>query len=396
MPTTSNTKLLTEDITRILKDDILPAWNNQINVEPSPFLEKISKKPLKAKTIRAAAKIGLNGGYGAGTEGTETPSAAPQLYEEFKVSPVAMFAEIKISDMSFKLANGGEQSIIDAVRAETEGAYEASKFHLSRMLFMDGTGKLATVTAGTGTVVTVSSTLYLREGLSVDFYATAAAVGSAPAVANKRIIAIDHVNKKITLDSTATVPAGFMTVQNSYGREMTGLGAIFDTSRSELYGVNRAANMFINPSSKSAEKDISDVLINEQIRNADRYHSAKTDMVLMGDEAFNAYQLYMKANNTVIVNNLQFKGGAAGYEIIFGNRKAAVVNEGFVPATEVWGVDTTAFSFYKTDFDFAQEGGSSAFQLMEKYSWYRALLSAYGNLICNNPGGSWKLTDAGV
>lgn len=394
MPTTPNTKLLLEDVTRILIDDILPAWNNQINVEPSPFLEKISKKPLTAKTVRAAAKIGLNGGYGAGTEGTETPKAAPQLYEEFKIDPVAMFGEIKISDMAFKLANGGNQSIIDAVKAETEGAYEAAKFHLSRMLFGDGVGKLTNISAGTGTVITVESTVFLREGMSVDFYVTGAAVGSVPALANKRIIAVDHVSKKIMFKDSLTVSAGFITVQNSYGREIMGLGAIFDTSRTELYGVNRAANAFINPSSKSAQNDISDILINEQIRNAERYHNAKTDMILMGDDAFNAYQLYMKANNVVVVNNLQFKGGAAGYEIIFGNRKAAVVNEGFVPAKEVWGVDTGAFFFHKTDFAFAQEGGNSAFQLMENYSWYRALLSAYGNLICNNPGGSWKLTDA--
>ena len=46
----------------ILKDKYQPALTNQINTEPSPFLEKIRKVNLTNNTIRCAAPIGINGG----------------------------------------------------------------------------------------------------------------------------------------------------------------------------------------------------------------------------------------------------------------------------------------------------------------------------------------------
>ena len=53
----------------ILKDKYQPALTNQINTEPSPFLEKIRKVNLTNNTIRCAAPIGINGGFGFGAEG---------------------------------------------------------------------------------------------------------------------------------------------------------------------------------------------------------------------------------------------------------------------------------------------------------------------------------------
>ena len=44
----------------ILKDKYQPALTNQINTEPSPFLEKIKKIPLTNNTIKCAAPIGIN------------------------------------------------------------------------------------------------------------------------------------------------------------------------------------------------------------------------------------------------------------------------------------------------------------------------------------------------
>lgn len=40
-------------ISEILKNDYKPALENQIGIEPSPFLEKVKKVPLTANTIKA-------------------------------------------------------------------------------------------------------------------------------------------------------------------------------------------------------------------------------------------------------------------------------------------------------------------------------------------------------
>ena len=59
----------------ILKDKYQPALTNQINTEPSPFLEKIRKVNLTNNTIRCAAPIGINGGFGFGAEGVALPAS---------------------------------------------------------------------------------------------------------------------------------------------------------------------------------------------------------------------------------------------------------------------------------------------------------------------------------
>lgn len=385
-------------VEKALKERILPAWNNQIGFEASPFLDKIKKVPLDNYQIRAAADIGINGGSAAGTENTHLPDAAPQMYEDFKIKPAYLYHTIRFSDFATQVANSAANSIIPVVKKETEGGYEACKWHLGRQLFMDGKGILANVTASDGTTntVTVDSTKYLVPGLMVDFYTTGAAVGTEPTVGGRRILSINYASKTVTFDGTAvSVPGGFMTNQKSYGKEIFGLGALYDTTNiTNVYGLTRSAttNGFLMPEVKSAENDISDIIIGEMIRNTRRIHGTKTDLVMMGDAAFAAYQTYMKVNNVQIVENLQFKGGFRGFEVLYGDMSATVLNEQFVPDNEVWGVDTKTFEWHSTGWRFATAEDSPAFQ--RDGAVYEALLANYGNLISTNPGGIWKLTNA--
>ena len=52
-------QLLTQ-IEGILKDKYQPAIANQINIEPSPFLEKIKKVPLTNNTIKSSKKQAIH------------------------------------------------------------------------------------------------------------------------------------------------------------------------------------------------------------------------------------------------------------------------------------------------------------------------------------------------
>ena len=263
------------------------------------------------------------------------------------------------------------------------------QFHFS--LFGDGTGKLATVTAlsTAGTEVTVSDTSKLIEGLTVDFYATSATVGSTPSKAGVRILSINRAAKKITVDTSFAYVAGFITVQNSYGRELCGLGSIMDNTVTSLYGLTKASNAWMNPTTIDASNDISDLVLYEGVNNAKYYKNATIDMILMGDAAFKAYQAFMQESTTQIVEKLRFVGGAVGYKVITGDRESVVVNEHFVPTNEAWGVDTESFHMDITDWGFADYNGS-AFVLKANSSIYRALLAAYGNIMCDNPGGCVK------
>ena len=384
-----------ELVKEILKDKYLPAFRNQIGIKPSPFLEMIKKTNATNDTVKAAATFGLNGGVGFGVDGSDTPISGPQMYKDFEIGLRNLYCNIEISDKTIKLGSKSESSMIDALDREVRSAFDATNWNLGRALFGDGSGVLCEIKAvEKDTIVTVDSAKNLKEGMIVDTYSTG---GSTPTEKERRIIAIDRANNKVYLSSPTSATTGFMTLQNSYNREITGLGAVMNaTGASVIYGKKVSENPWILPLTYDATKAVggglNDVLITNAMRDAERDKNGDIDLIMMGDTAFNAYQMYMKENNVTITEQLKFKGGHTGFEVLFGNKTAKVVNESFVPETEVWGVSTKDWKYESTPFDFANEN-SSTFTLVPGKNYYRALLTSYGNVICENPGASFKITN---
>ncbi len=385
------------NIEGILKDKYQPALANLINIEPSPFLEMIRKEPLQNNKVRLAAPIGLNGGFGFGEEGAATPASAEQRYLDFELKAVDMYVDMQISNKTVVLGSTNAGSMINALDAEIKGSYAAAKWNLGRALFGDGSGILCHFTANGETVseLTVDSTDKLMEGILVDVY-YGDSENSTSAISGLRIISVDHKNKTIQFKETGIYLErdGFLTVQNSYNREITGLGAIFGDDKN-LYGVSRAENPCLFPQSYSLDGKINDIALYRGIRDAKKYRGAKINLIMMGDQAFEAYQEYMDNHTTHLVDKHKFVGGSTGYSILVGDQEVIIVNESMVPANEAWGVDTDSFILQQTPWEFLSNQGS-IFSLMANSSVYRALLASYGNLICSNPGGCVKFTDCGV
>ena len=76
-----------------------------------------------------------------------------------------------------------------------------------------------------------------------------------------------------------------------------------------------------------------------------------------------------------------------------GSKEVGIVNERFVPENEVWGVDTSTFYLEATPWSFMEKDGG-IFVPMPDTSIFRALLASYGNLMCTNPGGALRITNA--
>ena len=391
-----------ELVKEILKDKYLPAFRNQIGIKPSPFLEMIKKTNATNDTVKAAATFGLNGGVGFGVDGSDTPISGPQMYKDFEIGLRNLYCNIEISDKTIKLGSKSESSMIDALDREVRSAFDATNWNLGRALFGDGSGVLCKIKAvEKDTIVTVDSAKNLKEGMIVDTYSTG---GSTPTEKERRIIAIDRANNIVYLSSPTSATTGFMTLQNSYNREITGLGAVMEKAAAvtveendyQLYGKSVYQNPWLKPlvydATKAVGGGLNDVLITNAMRDAERDKNGDIDLIMMGDTAFNAYQMYMKENNVTITEQLKFKGGHSGFEVLFGNKTAKVVNESFVPETEVWGVSTKDWKYESTPFDFANEN-SSTFTLVPGKNYYRALLTSYGNVICENPGASFKITN---
>lgn len=382
------------ELERIAREQALPAIDNQISKEPSPFLEKIAKPALASTKIDVITGVGLNGGFGYGAETKDIPSGGGQMYEKFQLDTADMYGTIELSNKAIEL--GVNDKGVNLLLNEMQGIKDSMTWNIGRSLFGNGKGVLCNVSAlsSAGNTITVSSTKHLKEGLTVDFYVTGAAVGSVPAHSAKRIIGINRKDKTITLEGPAiTVSAGFITLQGSYGREIFGIGAFFDSAVTSVYGVEKAKASWIVPEEYDASHAISDTLIARAVRESQTYKNSNIDMILCGDTAYDAYVDYMKESKTMVTETQEFWGGVSGLYIVANGRKVVVVHEQHMDDAEIIGVDTTKFLFPKTTAKFISKDGG-IFQRLQNGTVFQAVLGCYGNLLCKNPGGLFKIKNA--
>jgi hypothetical protein len=283
----------------------------------------------------------------------------------------------------------------NALDTEVKAAYETAKWNVGRSIFGNGSGILTTSeSVASGNTITVADTKYMKEGLIIDVYATD---GEEPQEKGKgvRIVSVDRVNSTITIAGPAvSLDKGFITVQNSYNREITGLGAIFDIAVPTLYGVSKEQNKFIVPTEVDANTDIDDSVIWDAVEGAETYKNSKIDMILMGKAAYKHYIEYLRTNNVRVESmTKEITGGFKAIDYAFGNRSIDVVYDQFIPDNEAWCVESGALELHAQEWDFADLQGGGIFNLMENSSVYRALLANYGDLICTNPGGCVRITN---
>ena len=389
---------------KALKENYLHAFRNQLGIEPSALLGKVKKVPLTSNKIVASAPIGLSGGFGFGAEGEETPAAGGVRIERFETYSKDMYTNIVISEKAIKLT-GSSGAMANALDTEVKGAYEPAKWNVGRALFGNGTGVLTTTqeTTGNTNTIKVDDVRNLKEGLIIDIYEATVVDGKITKgtekikVNGRRLLAVDRANKTITIGGgQVDVGAGFVTVQKSYDKEFTGLGAIFDDRITSIYGVSKAINPVLKPTVYDCGDDISDGVITKVLRQAKNDKNSNIDLILAGDDAYDHYIEYLRTNNIRVEDmSHTIQGGFKAIKFIFGNQEIDIVNESFVPSTEMWGVETGCLEFHQTDWNFAELQNGGIFNLMENQSAYRALLANYGELICTNPGGCIRLTSVG-
>ena len=220
------------NIEKVLIEDVLPFYNNELNISASPFLEKIKKTKLSADEARFGARIGIGGGFGMSQERRATPNANAPIYENFQITSKDAYVDMRVSEKTVRLGSGNPGAMLDAVMDNVQASYDAAKWNVGRMAFGDGTGVLAKITASASntSTITVDDTTNLMVGLTVDVYKYSSASDSDGTLdatnSAVQIVSIDHNNKKVTLSANVTASTaqtssnkyGFLTVQNAYNR----------------------------------------------------------------------------------------------------------------------------------------------------------------------------------
>ncbi|MGD9901015.1 MAG: phage major capsid protein [Spirochaetales bacterium] len=374
-----------------LKTVYLGVVSNQLNTEANPLLSRIKQTTADVwgKEVRKLAPFGLNGGVGAGTEEGALPSAASNNYVQFVSELKNLYGTIELSDKAIRASSNNAGSFVNLLNAEMEGLVRASAFNFGRMLYGDGSGVIATVTAySTETkLITVDSVRNLMEGMTIDTYTDADVKVTGKTA---RINYIDRANKqiKLSVDPDAATAAGYyFTVQNSKDLELTGLGKIF-ASDGSLYGVDRSEHSWMTPYMQGSVGGIGDTVIQTAIDYLEEVSGSDIDFIATSQKVKRAYQQYL----ATFRRNIDVMELAGGFKAISYNG-IPVIADRFVAEDAMYLLDTSEFSLHQLcDWKWLEGEDGRIIKQMPGYATYTATLVKYADLICNKPSGQAKIS----
>ena len=368
-----------------LKSFYLDVLRNQLNTNTNPFYNKnvtTSKNIIGNKVVRLAP-YALNGGFGFSSDSGNLPQAGSNKYTHFETTTKDMYGVIEISDKAMKASRLNTNSFVDLLTQEMKGILEAAKFNYSRALFTDGTGVIATVVEAEGNQVQVDSVKYLIEGMIIDI------IGTSETEKAKRIVAINRAEKIIVLDGNVTVSSGDkITVQNSYQKEITGLGAIFKSDTTQpLYGVNRSENYWMLPYINENTGAISDLKIQTAIDYLEENAGSKVDYISCSYDVRRNYLSYLELTRRNI-DPMTLEGGFQA--ISFSG--IPLVADRHCPDGTMDLLNSKSFQMHTlSDWDWLDDDGKILKQIAGKPAW-TAVLAKYGELMCDHPGGQARLS----
>jgi len=377
---------------KALKSLYLGVVAEQLNTSVNPLLARIkqSTQDVWGKEIRKLAQYGVNGGVGAGTETGDLPDAVGNNYEQFVLALKNLYGTIEISDKAIRASENNAGAFVNLLNAEMEGLVKSSSFNFGRMLFGDGTGKLATVAAVNGDgSVTFDSVKNIFEGMVVDFVS-----GNAPisAASGRTVIYVDRKNKKVKFSgatiTTATVAVGsYITVQGSLNQEITGLGAIFKETGS-IYGLSREDHPWLIPYIKNEVGEITETAIQKAIDEIEENTGSKVNFIVCSSGVKRALQEYFSEYK----RNVNVQEISGGYSVMTYNG-IPVVSDRFCPEGTMYLLNTDDFCLHQLcDWRWLEGSDGKVLKQLAGKPVYTATLVKYADLLCSRPCGQGMLT----
>lgn len=379
-----------------LKRFYLPGLIYQLN-NANPLLSVIERDSESVAGDKAyfALRYGRQGGIGARAENGYLPTPNSRKTKQAATDTKNIFARIQITDKAMKASRSSAASFVNLLEADLEDCLTDAKDQLSRMIYGDGTGKLATCTAqGPVNTITVSSVQYLVEGMLVDIMdntnnvKVGTANGAAIAGGAREITMVDDVANQITLSGAAvtTLATDYIVSTGSYGLELTGFGAVF-TPDNTLYGINRVANKWFNSTNFATVGAISEVALQKGSDDVDKKAGGNINFYATTHGVRRAYQELLLGMKR-FMDPLKLE---AGYEVLTYNNKPFTADK-YCQAGTVYGLDLSTWKMLQLgDWSWIDSDGAVLSRVADKPIW-EATLVKYGELVCNKPRGNFKMS----
>ena len=367
-----------------LKSYYLSAVSDALNKAANPFLARIAQttSDVWGRDVRKTVRYGVNGGIGAGTEEGALPRASGNRYAQFVVTLKNLYGSVEISDKALRASASGEGAFVDLLNDEMDGLVKSSSYNFGRMLFGDGSGKLATISSAEGTKYTVDTVRSIAEGMIVDVYDGAGTVKAE----QREVLEVDRTGKTVTLSGAAIgTPASYtICMQGSKDLELTGLGAIFSDSET-LYGVERAA--WMKPYKKAEVGDLTENALQTAIDAVEESSGSKVNFIICSWGVRRKLVQLISAARTVETLNLE-----GGYTAISFNG-IPVVADRFCPEGTMYLLNTEDFGLHQLcDWQWIEGEDGKILKQVAGKPVYTATLVKYAELLCYRPCGQGMLT----
>lgn len=375
-----------------LKTYYLDAVSEQLNVA-NPFYAKIKQTSdyVFGKEIKKLASFGVNGGVGAGTEEGNLPSASGNNYAQFTATLKNLYGSIEISDKAVRASASNSGAFVNLLNAEMEGLVKSGSFNLSRMLFGDGSGVITTVSSVADGKINVANASCLFEGMLIDVIDSVTdevVIGYT----GRKITFVDRVNKYIKVDGTVSsddIDSGDkITVQGSFNKEITGIGALFDTSVNSIYGLTKSTNSWLNPYVETNLGTLTESAIQTAIDAIELNSGSQVNYIICSFGVRRALQNLLTESKR-FVDTLDLAGG---YKAISYNG-IPVVADRFCPDGTMYLLNTDDFILHQLcDWEWlSQDDGKILHQVANK-PIYSATLVKYAELVCEKPCGQGMIS----
>ena len=379
-----------ETAEKALKSVYLNVVADQLNVGVNPLLAKIEQttSDVWGKEIIKLVPYGINGGIGAGTETGDLPTPAANNYDRFKLELKNLYGTIELSDKAIRASQSNTGAFVNLLNAEMEGLLKASKFNLGRMLYGDGSGKLATCKGSSANVISLDSVRNVMEGMVVDVYSNANGTVYSD-LKGVRIVSVDRINNTVTLSSsvsTKVAEGDILTVQGSKENELTGLGAIF--SDKDLYGLSREGRSWLKPKHYQNVGSINTAKIQSAIDYIDEVAGSQVDFIVCSYDVRRAYLDYLALTRT----NVDYMNLDGGFKALSYNGIPLIADR-FVESGTMYLLNSADFKLHQLcDWRWLEGDNGKVIKQKAGSATYGATLVKYADLICDKPIGQAKLS----
>jgi hypothetical protein len=325
------------------------------------------------KYVRFPIRTQRNHGIGARNENEALPIPRTQSYASAQVKLKYLYGSMELTGQTFELANTNPQAFASVLDQEMNGLKEGLAKDLSRQVYGNAKGVIATATGAGSTTTFVladAGAQYLEVGMFVDVFTSADAVRVADVVITN--ITSTAGTTTVTFSPAAggsTASGDYITRDNSVNKEISGLDSIVQATGA-LYNLDPATTPVWASSVDSnagTNRALTEGLMINMVDTIRKKGGGTPTVIFCGLGVRRSYfNLLVQQRRTT--NTQEFTGGFRGLAFVVGNAEIPIIEDVDAKPNTMYFLNEKELKVYETgDWSFMDRDGSK---------WQRVITSA--------------------